>query len=298
MNPELPPLNPLRVFESAARHMNFTAAAEELHITQGAISHQIKTLETWLGFELFDRSARRLALTRGAEIYAAQLNGAFARIVQATQELLVAGSHQVLTVRGHTTLFVRWLIPLVPGFQAAHPDIRVKLSASVEGVDFRREHADVGIVYGDGPWEGLRSDLLFSDALTPVMAPSLAERLPADCTTEALLALPLLHSNRRPLHWPEWIAGAGGSRGTAANDMYCEDLSIVYQCAVEGLGVSLGQLKYLERELAQGQLVAPHPYVLRRSRGYHLVCPHAHADEPKIAAFRQWLSKAAAASTN
>jgi DNA-binding transcriptional LysR family regulator len=154
MNHELPPLNPLRVFESAARHLNFTAAAQELHITQGAVSHQIKALEIWLGFELFDRSTRRLRLTRGGEAYAHQLNGVFARIVQATQDLMVSSSHQILTVRGHTTFFVRWLIPFLPRFQAAHPDIRVKLSANVEGVDFRREQADVGIVYGDGAWGG------------------------------------------------------------------------------------------------------------------------------------------------
>jgi LysR family glycine cleavage system transcriptional activator len=289
MSHELPPLNPLRVFESAARHLNFTAAAEELHITQGAVSHQIKALEVWLGFELFDRTARRLRLTRGGENYAHQLNGVFARIIQATQELMVSSSHQILTVRGHTTFFVRWLIPFLPRFQAAYPDIRVKLSANVEGVDFRREQADVGIVYGDGPWTGLYSNLLFTDQLTPVMAPALAARLPAGCSTEALLALPLLHSNRRPQQWPDWIGACGATREHTASDMVCEDLSIVYQCAIEGLGVALGQLPYLEKELAQGQLIAPHQFILRRSRGYYLVCPDDHAEEPKVACFRQWL---------
>jgi LysR family glycine cleavage system transcriptional activator len=289
MNHELPPLNPLRVFESAARHLNFTAAAQELHITQGAVSHQIKALEIWLGFELFDRSSRRLRLTRSGETYALQLNGVFARIVSATQELKVSSSHQILTVRGHTTFFVRWLIPFLPHFQAAHPDIRVKLSANVEGVDFRREEADVGIVYGDGAWGGLRSDLLFTDRLTPVMAPALAERLPPGCSTEALLSLPLLHSNRRPQHWPDWIGALGAARVHTSGDMYCEDLSIVYQCAIEGLGVALGQLPYLEKELAQGLLVAPHPFILTRSRGYYLVCPEDQALDPKVAHFRQWL---------
>jgi len=295
MNPQLPPLNPLRVFESAARHLSFTRAAQELHITQGAVSHQIKALESWLGFALFERGSRRLALTRGGEIYASALAGAFAQIVRATQELASSGAKQVLTVRGHTTLFVRWLIPQLPAFQAAHPDINVKLAASVEGVDFRRDEADVGIVYGDGPWEGLRNDLLFSDELTPVMAPELAARLPRPCTTEALLRLPLLHSNRRPQHWPDWLRLAGARRGLAVGDMYYEDLSIIYQCATEGLGVALGQLRYLRRELDQGRLVAPHPLVLRRRRGYHLVCPAARADDAKIAAFRQWLLARAAA---
>lgn len=289
MNPQLPPLNPLRVFESAARHLSFTSAAQELHITQGAVSHQIKTLENWLGFALFERRSRRLRLTRGGEIYAAALGTAFAQIVRATQELVSAGAKQVLTVRGHTTLFVRWLIPLLPAFQSDHPYVNVRLTASVEGVDFKRDDADVGIVYGDGPWEGLRNDLLFSDELTPVMAPELAARLPDPCTTEALLELPLLHSNRRPQHWSDWIRAAGATRGLAVGDMYYEDLSVIYQCATEGLGVALGQLKYLEKDLAQGRLVAPHPLVLRRPRGYHLVCPEARADDDKIACFRSWL---------
>ncbi|HEY4296372.1 MAG TPA: transcriptional regulator GcvA [Paraburkholderia sp.] len=296
MNPEFPPLNPLRVFESVARHLSFTGAAEELHITQGAVSHQIKALETWLGFELFDRTGRRLKLTRSGETYAAQLGLAFARIVQATHELMASSSHQILTIRGHTALFVRWLIPLLPHFQSAHPDIRVRLVSSVEGVDFRREQVDLGIVYGDGPWHGLRNDQLFSDALTPVMSPGLARELPDPCTSEALLALPLLHSNRRPQHWAEWMAAAGASRDKSAKDMYCEDLSIVYQCAIEGLGVALGQLIYVERDIAQGRLVAPHPFVFRRTRGYHLVCPLEHAEESKIVRFRQWLLAAIAAN--
>ncbi|MBA2961679.1 MULTISPECIES: transcriptional regulator GcvA [Ramlibacter] len=289
MNPQLPPLNPLRVFECAARHLSFTKAAQELHITQGAVSHQVKVLEDWLGFELFDRSSRRLRLTGGGETYAAALGGAFAQILRATQELVSTGAKQVLTVRGHTTLFVRWLIPLLPAFQSAHQDINVRLTASVEGVDFTRDAADVGIIYGDGPWPGLRNDLLFTDELTPVMAPTLAAQLPTPCTAEALLQLPLLHSNRRLQHWPDWMRAAGVTRDVAVGDMYYEDLSVIYQCATEGLGVALGQLRYLEKDLAQGRLVAPHPLVLRRRRGYHLVCPEARADEAKIACFRQWL---------
>lgn len=291
MNPQLPPLNPLRVFESAARHLSFTEAAAELHITPGAVSHQIKALESWLGFALFDRSERPPKLTRGGEMYAKGLSVAFEQIVRATQELVSSGSAQVLTVRGHTTFFVRWLIPLLPAFQHAHPNIKIRLASSVDAVDFRRDTVDVGILYGDGPWEGLRSDLLFSDELTPVMAPQLAATLPSEPSTEALLKLPLLHSNRRPQHWPDWIAAVGAVRKNAKNDLYYEDLSVIYQCAIQGLGVALGQRRYVAKDLEQGILVAPHPFVLRRSRGYHLVCPQSRADDPKISAFREWLLK-------
>lgn len=281
--------------------MSFTEAARELHITQGAVSHQIKALETWLGFELFERKSRRLALTRGGQDYAAAISGAFARIGQATQDLANARSHQVLNVRGHTTFFVRWLIPRLPAFQALYPDIKVRLSAHVEPVDFRTDSADVGIVYGTGNWPALRADLLFTDELMPVMAPRLAAQLVLEVDdtpgsarhTRALLALPLLHSNARLHHWPDWIAAAGAQRPASGRDTYYEDLSIVYQCAIEGLGVALGQLKYLEKEIAQGNLVAPHPLVLRRPQGYYLVCPHEVADDQKVLAFRQWLRNAA-----
>ena len=127
MNLQFPPLNPLRVFESVARNLSFTAAARELHITQGAVSHQIKALEGWLGFKLFERQAGQLKLTGAAAVYADTLDRAFSEIVRATQELVSTGSQCVLTVRGHTTFFTHWLIPLLPRFQKDHPDIRVRL---------------------------------------------------------------------------------------------------------------------------------------------------------------------------
>lgn len=289
MNPQFPPLNQLRVFECVARHQSFTVAAQELHITQGAVSHQIRALETWLGFRLFERRGGKLKLTNGAVIYAEALKDVFAEIVRATYELASTGAHRILNIRGHTTFFTHWLVPLLPSFQREYPDIKVRLSADVEGVDFRRDQADVGIRYGEGDWPGLRADLLFNDELTPVLSPALAATLDDPADAGELLSLPLLHSNRRPAHWPDWMQGAGVRRGVPAGDMYFEDLSIIYECAIQGMGVALGQLRYLRGELASGVLVAPHPYVLRRARGYYLVCPAAQAADGKVAALRDWL---------
>ena len=296
MNPNLPPLNQLRVFESVARHRSFTAAAQELHITQGAVSHQIRALEDWLGFRLIERHCGKLRLTGGAAIYADALQGAFSEIVRATQELVATGSQRVLNVRGHTTFFTHWLIPLLPQFQRAHPDTKIRLSADVEGVDFRRDQADVGIRYGDGNWPGLRADLLFNDELTPVLAPSLAATLNDPSDPAQLLALPLLHSNRRPNHWSDWIKAAQVTRDNAEADMYFEDLSIIYECAIQGMGVALGQLCYLVRELADGSLIAPHSFVLRRNRGYYLVCPANQTVDSKVASLRDWLLERAAST--
>ena len=288
MNANLPPLNSLRAFESAARHLSFTEAALELHITQSAVSHHVKALQTWLGFDLFERRGGRLRLTVRGRTYAQGLGLGLSRIVQATQEVVATGDYQILNVRGYTTFFVRWMIPRLSKFQRLHPDIKLRLTTDVEAVDFTRDVADVAIVYGDGPWEGCRSDLLFGDALTPVVSPGIAKKLKKRCSADDLLRLPLLHS-RRPNQWEDWCAAVGVRRPPAEGDSHFEDVSIVYQCALEGLGVALGHLKYVQRDLDDGRLVAPHPFVLRRTRGYHLVSPHALAEEDKVARFRHWL---------
>jgi LysR family glycine cleavage system transcriptional activator len=285
----IPPLNPLRAFEAVARHLSFTAAAGELNVTQGAVSHQVRVLEQWLGFKLFERDGRGLAITRGGLAYAQAVGGALAQIATATEELTLTRSRQVLTVRGYTTFFVRWLIPRLPAFQAAHPDIEVRLSASPDPVNFQRDAADVGIIYGTGRWRDLRADLLFRDELTPVLAPRLAATLPPAPDARALAQLPLLHLNARRRDWPDWLALAGVGRPTGARNLYYEDLSIVYQCAIEGFGVALGQARYHDEDLAQGRLVAPVALSLTRADGYYLVSPRRTAEEARIAVFRDWL---------
>jgi LysR family glycine cleavage system transcriptional activator len=290
MASNLPPLNALRVFECAARHLSFTHAAEELNITQSAVSHQVKGLEEWLGFSLFERHGQRLSLTPGGNIYAATLGTVFTRIVQATQDLMTTGSHQILNLRGYGTFFVRWLIPRISDFQEKNRDIKIRLTTHVEAVDFTRDNVDLGIVYGVGPWEGCTSDLLFTDALIPVVSAKLASELNNPCSLEEMLALPMLHSRRR-IQWEDWLRAVGATRKPSENDMYFEDVTILYQCVLEGLGVALVQVKYVERDLAEGRLVAPYPFTLERKGGYHLVCPVETATEDKIVRFRKWLLK-------
>jgi LysR family glycine cleavage system transcriptional activator len=284
----LPPLSALRAFDCVARHMSFTSAAKELHVTQGAVSHQIRTLERWLGFELFQREGRALRLRRGARSYADAVASALQQIAQETEALRVARSHEILTVRGYTTFLVRWLIPRLPAFQAAHPDVEIKLAASSEPVDFRHDRADVAVLYGSGAWPDLRSDLLFRDELVPVCSPQLA-RMKGKVTAARLLQLPLLHLNARRRDWPDWIEMTGHAREPDRRDMHCEDLSIVYQCAIDGLGVAMGQRNYLSDEIAHGRLVVPLDRPLRREAGYYLVCPRESAADPKIERFRSWL---------
>jgi LysR family glycine cleavage system transcriptional activator len=288
MSAQLPPLNALRVFEVAARHLSFTLAAEELHITQSAVSHQIKGLERWMGFALFERKGQRLVLTHAGRRYSITLSAAFASMVHATQDLITTGSHQILNLRGYGMFFSQWLIPRLTDFHEQHPDIKVRLTTHVEAVDFQRDHVDLGIVYGLSPWEGLRSDLVFGDSLVPVVSPRLMAAMEKPATLANVLALPMLHSRRRA-QWGDWLAAVGVDRRLMEHDMYFEDVTILYQCALEGLGVALLQAMYVERDLAEGRLVSAYPFALERSGGYYLVCPVETASSDKISRFREWV---------
>jgi DNA-binding transcriptional LysR family regulator len=284
----MPPLNPLYAFEAAARHLSFTKAAAEMNVTQGAISRQVKALEDHLGFELFNRTPAGILLTPGGYTYAAALTDAFDRVARATDELVTMRSHTVVTIRGYTTFLVRWLIPLLPDFHVQHPNIEVRLVSASDPVDFDRDNADLGIRYGSGRWRTLDSDLLLTDELFPVCSPTLAEstrlRRPTD-----LARCTLLHLNLRRADWPDWLAEAGCATLKSVNDVFLEDLGVVYQCAVAGLGVAMGQAAYVADDVAAGRLVAPFDVTLRRTRGYYLVCPRERANITKIATFRGWL---------
>jgi LysR family transcriptional regulator, glycine cleavage system transcriptional activator len=282
------PLNPLRAFEAAARHLSFTQAAEELGVTQGAVSRHIRALEDRLGFPLFVRTAQGLRLDQGGRVYAQVLHDAFTRIARATDNLIATQTHSVLTIRGYTTFFIRWLIPRLPAFQRIHPNIEVRLVAATDPVDFDRDAVDIGIRYGRGHWRGWRSDLLFMDELSPVCDPGYLAQRDTSSPATLIAASTLLHHNRRSNDWTDWLAASDVTQVLHAN-LYFEDLSIVYECARANLGIAIGQRSYIEDDLASGRLVQPFDTILHRDLGYYLVCPADRADAPKIKLFRDWL---------
>ena len=294
MRRRIPPLNPLRAFEAAARHMSFTKAADEMNVTQGAVSRQVKVLEEYLGFGLFERTSKGLELSRDGRAYAGTLSQAFEQIARATDEVVTARSYTVLTIRGYTTFLVRWLVPLLPEFKIKHPNIEIRLVSASDPVDFERDNVDLGIRYGYGHWQNTDSDLLFVDSLFPVCSPALLEsaklRAPND-----LSRCTLLHLNLRRRDWPDWLAGAGRENLSAENNLFLEDLGVVYQCAVAGMGVAMGQQAYVEPDLAAHRLVAPFDFVLKRPAGYFLVCPKDRAHLTKIRIFKEWLRERIAA---
>lgn len=290
----LPPLNPLRAFEAAARHLSFTKAAQELNVTQGAISRHIRALEERLGFPLFTRTPQGLELDHSCAVYAKAIEQAFSDIARATDQLRSTQSHSVLTLRGYTTFLVRWLLPRLPAFQERHPEIEVRLMAAANSVRFERDNVDAGIRYGEGNWRSCHSDLLFSDELIPICSRRYLQGRDTRTPAALLAQSTLLHHNLRAGDWPDWLKAAGLESVSAREDKYFEDLGIIYETARAGMGIAIIQKSYITGETSDEFPVQPFDAVLRRPSGYYFVCPSDRVDSPKIRLFREWLLESAA----
>jgi LysR family transcriptional regulator, glycine cleavage system transcriptional activator len=293
----LPSLNALRAFEAAARHLSFTRAAAELNVTQTAISHQIRGLEERLGVQLFRRLPRGLLLTEEAQRYAPALRAAFEQIATATEELSASGSGGVLTLSTVPSFAAKWLVPRLGRFRAAHPEIDLRISASLRAVDFAREDFDAAIRMGRGNYPGLRVDALFGEVMFPVCSPRLLAGPKPLSRPEDLRHHVLLHDvdasisafAAPPQAWRLWLERAGVQGIDVQRGPVFEDSAMLLDAAAEGQGVALGRSALVVADLAAGRLVQPFDISLPFALTHYLVCPEATADRPKIAAFRAWL---------
>ena len=292
----IPPLNPLRVFEVVARLQNLTLAAQELHVSQSAVSRQLATLETYLGVELFRREHRGVTLTRAGAAYAKRIAPAFAEIAAATDGLLQNMSHRVLRVRTYTTFTGKWLIPRLEDFHARHPDIEVIVSNGVSDVDFDRDAADVAIQFGAGGWPRVKEDFLFTDEIEPVCSPEYLDKiLSKQGKPEDLLKGRLLVSKYRKTDWTDWLAANGLSTVAAGSERMGFSTSVLtWQAALDGLGIAIGQSALLQTEFSKGLLVRPFRRPLQRSMSYYLVRPQEQRFSRRVSVFRDWLLDTAA----
>lgn len=301
MEPTLPPLDSLRTFEAAARHLSFTRAAEELHVTQSAVSHRIKALEGHLGVPLFRRLNRTLLLTDAGQAYQSAVRRALDDLTRATRALVDLETSGVLTISVLPSFAAKWLVPRMESFQARHPDIALRIAASEALADFTRDGVDVAIRLGLGSWPGLAIDPLREEWVTPVCAPALTEgeggvRTPSDLQRHTLLhddhTLAREHMGLAEASyagWRDWLEAAGvedidASRGPRFSHTY-----MALQAAIDGRGVALGQGLLAADDLMHGRLVEPFDLRLPAGFGYYLVCPEAAATRPKVVAFRDWL---------
>jgi LysR family glycine cleavage system transcriptional activator len=284
----LPPLAAVRVFEAAARHMNFTAAANELGMTQAAVSYQVKLLEERLGLALFRRDGRGVKLTPAGEQAAPQIARAF-DAMDAAFGRLRSESEAMLTISTTQTFANTWLAWRIGGFQMANPGMAVRLSTGDETTDFAREDVDVGIRAGVGPWPGLERHLLFRIDFTPMCSPRFLARHGGRITPQDLLTLPIISPHDG--WWNHWLKEAGVEMD---EDVIRPGIRLDVQAheghaAMAGQGVAMLTPFLWRNDLADGRLVRISDQVSTRGYGYWLVYPEERRAVPKIKRFREWL---------
>jgi LysR family glycine cleavage system transcriptional activator len=295
----LPPLNALRAFEAAARHLNFSRAADELAVTPGAVSQQIQNLEDYVGAALFKRTPKGLLLTDAAQTALPALREAFDRLAEAASLLTAAVDGRRLTVTVAPSFAAKWLVPRLGRFEEQHPQVDVWLSAGMEIVDFASGEIDLAIRYGTGRYPGLEVIKLMSETVIPVASPAFLEANPLD--TPADLANHILLHDGSPdaddscPDWAMWLAARGikgvdGTRGPRFNQS-----SLVIEAAVGGRGVALAKRALAQADLDAGRLIAPLQIATAVDFAYFVVHPKAKGRLPQVKAFVNWITAEAEA---
>lgn len=294
MSKRLPPLNALRVFDAAARHLSFTKAAEELFVTQAAVSHQIKSLEDFLGLKLFRRRNRSLLLTEEGQSYYLDIKEIFTALNDATRKLQARSAKGALTVSLPPSFAIQWLVPRLSGFNSAYPGIDVRIQAVDREEDKLADDVDVAIFYGRGNWSGLRAERLYAEYLLPACAPTLITGGEHPLKTPADLAYhTLLHDSSRR-DWLAYTRQLGLQHINVQQGPIFSHSAMVVQAAVHGQGVALVNNVMAQMEIEAGRLICPFNDVLVSKNAFYLVCHDSQAELGKIAAFRQWILARAA----
>ncbi|MGI5308651.1 transcriptional regulator GcvA [Rheinheimera sp. WS51] len=284
----LPPLNALKAFETAARHLSFTKAADEMYVTQAAISHQIKALEEHLGIKLFMRKNRSLLLTEEGQSYFLDVKDIFSQLYESTEKLLARGAKGSLTVSLQPSFAIQWLVPRLNQFAELHPDIDVRIKAVDLDEGSLTDDVDIAIYYGRGNWRNLHSDKLHPEYLLPVCSPLLltsGKKLtePADLRHHNLL-----HDGSRQA-WKAWFTSQGLKQFNVNQGPIFSHSSMVLQAAIHGQGVALAHNVLTRPDINSGRLIVPFNHVLISKDAYYLVCRESQSELGKIAAFRQWM---------
>lgn len=288
MASRLPPLNALRAFEASARQLSFTRAAEELFVTQAAISHQIKSLEEFLGIKLFMRKNRALLLSEEGQAYYLDIKDVFTSINDATERLLARGAKGAITVSLQPSFAIQWLVPRLNAFNVLHPDIDVRIKAVDQPESSLTEDVDVAIYYGRGHWADIHAEQLNKEYLVPVCSPLLLQgKKPLD-KLEDLVNHTLLHDTSRR-DWKRWFKQVNVKATNVNHGPIFSHSSMVVQAALHGQGVALAH-RFLSRpDIEAGRLICPFDEVLESKNAYYVVCRERQVDLGKIAAFREWV---------
>jgi len=303
MHNPMPPLNALRAFEAAARHLSLTRAAQELHVTAGALSHQIRGLEDLLGLKLFERRVRSIALTPAGKLLYPGLQTGFARIQEAVAGLGPVGDQRVLVISTPPGFTAKWLAPRLYRFASAHPDIDVRVSSSFGYANFTTDGIDVALrnlPLDAAPDPALLIERLAEISLVPVCSPRLSAAHGPFAGPAALARVPLIHDDtlaRRPEvpTWADWFRAAGVQGVDVSRGLRFNSTDHALDAAGEGAGVLLAHDLLAYDELRTGRLVIPVARTVSTGRGYYFVCPKSRSERPQVQAFRTWVKQELAA---
>ena len=290
-NQQLPPLRSMQVFEVAARYQSFTAAADELFITQSAVSRQVQELEQSLNIKLFIRSGPHLKVTATGKALAERIGQSMNMLHEAVQMVRPASRSHYINLSMMPSLATKWFAPRLGQFIESNPDIDLRIAATQALVaDFEAEEIDAAIRYGTGDWTNLNAELLAEEFMTPVCSPTYAERLelkePADLLNATLMPTATKEN------WDTWFDAAGVEQRHKPRGTYIGDAAAILQAVIDGQGVALGRSVLMADDLQAGRIIIPFPVQLKSSYCYWFVTPTHIAANPKLIATREWFKLA------
>lgn len=289
MSRKLPSLNAIKAFEAAARNESFTKAAVELFVTQGAVSQQVKALEGELGMKLFNREHQRLSLTDSGREYLNIIRDAFDRISVGTARITQQYTSNVLTVSTSPDFAAKWLVHRLGRFAEKHPEIDLRVIASLHHVDFATEDVDMAVRHGTGDWAGLDATELCPEVVFPVCSPGLLKSKRGSIRPASVLNYPLLHISDRS-GWTRWLKHTKVPYDSPLQGLIMNRDSMVIDASINGLGFALARASLAQWDLHGGRIVAPVDVMMPIASSYWIVSPRVTAKSVKIATFKQWLT--------
>ncbi|TCR62471.1 transcriptional regulator GcvA [Bosea sp. BK604] len=285
----LPPLNAIRVFEAAGRHLSFKDAATELCVTPGAVSRHVMNLEQHLGERLFERHHREVRLTQLGELYLATVRRTLTELSDATEALAAIRAKGLLRLKVPPTFATLWLVPRLARLKAQHPDLTLQITTSHDQTRFAADEIDAAIGYGGDYGADIQVDRLFGEVMVPIVAGARDGQGTVSIPPELLVQRTLLHSSHRMQDWGQWLAAAGLGQVDRNEGLVFENSSLTFRGAIEGVGVALTQVAFALDELENGRLVIPCDIHLRDETAYVFAVPRARLRDARVQRFRNWI---------